>query len=496
MDTVLSSLQEQLGLDRDGSQALLDGLEALGNYVCATVEGGDALSEEDSAVQASREVIRPVLQARLQRRLDDLERKLAPAICPDCGTTMLSKGRRTARPQSLFGPVELQRRYARCPACGTSCFPSQDKLLLGSERTTARLSEAVSMLCAVVSYEMATKLCKDLFGVEVSCHGAQQIVHRRASIRDQVVDREARRYQLRDSAGRPRNPRRPYDARDRKPEVTYLECDGVYAMTRQYELPADAAPEQGNEHAQREHPDKQTRGGAGRRYKLEGREIKNAILYSDDDTASLANRRGCLLRKTYVSVLGTPQDLALQLGPELLRQRADKAKLFVSISDGAVWIRNLVVDLPFKVLQILDLYHVKHRVHEAGKAMHPDDELAARRWSKLQTARIEQGDLSLVLETLAQAKPPKEASAKILAELATYLGNNRDRMDYPRYRSMGLRVGSGAIESTNHHLTGGRLRQQGMRWNEAGAAEMTGLRADLFNGRWRMRSRQVLAAAA
>ena len=80
MDAVLSSLQEQLGLDHTGSQALIDGLEALGNYVCASAEGGDALSEEDGAVQACREVIRPVLQARLQRRLDDLERKLAPAV--------------------------------------------------------------------------------------------------------------------------------------------------------------------------------------------------------------------------------------------------------------------------------------------------------------------------------------------------------------------------------------------------------------------------------
>lgn len=104
--------------------------------------------------------------------------------------------------------------------------------------------------------------------------------------------------------------------------------------------------------------------------------------------------------------------------------------------------------------------------------------------------------MSLVLETLAQAAPAKEAGAKVIDELTTYMSNNRDRMDCPRCREMGLRVSSGAIESANHHLTGGRLRQQGMRWNEAGAAEMSGLRADVFNDRWRMRSRQVLGVAA
>ncbi len=59
---------------------------------------------------------------------------------------------------------------------------------------------------------------------------------------------------------------------------------------------------------------------------------------------------------------------------------------------------------------------------------------------------------------------------------------------------MGLRVGSGAIESTNYHVTGARLKQQGMRWTELGAADMAMLRADLFNDNWRTRTREMLAA--
>jgi len=35
-----------------------------------------------------------------------------------------------------------------------------------------------------------------------------------------------------------------------------------------------------------------------------------------------------------------------------------------------------------------------------------------------------------------------------------YIVNNRDRMDYPGYRAVGLRVGGGAIESANFHVTG------------------------------------------
>ena len=52
----------------------------------------------------------------------------------------------------------------------------------------------------------------------------------------------------------------------------------------------------------------------------------------------------------------------------------------------------------------------------------------------------------------------------------------------------------GKVESANYHVTGARLKCQGMRWDEKGAAQMALLRADLFNDRWDGRTRQMLAA--
>ena len=87
------------------------------------------------------------------------------------------------------------------------------------------------------------------------------------------------------------------------------------------------------------------------------------------------------------------------------------------------------------------------------------------------------------------------------------------------YRARGLRVSSGTVESANFHVTGARLKLQGMRWSADGAAQMAALRADLFtarglassavlvvltvlakartawvNGVWERRTRQGLAA--
>lgn len=92
-------------------------------------------------------------------------------------------------------------------------------------------------------------------------------------------------------------------------------------------------------------------------------------------------------------------------------------------------------------------------------------------------------------------KTRRKQTVELVRALGEYLTNNRDRMDYPRYRAMGLRVGSGAVESANYPVTGARLKLQGMRWSEQGAREMAHRRADLFNGQWHARSRQVAAAA-
>ncbi len=67
-------------------------------------------------------------------------------------------------------------------------------------------------------------------------------------------------------------------------------------------------------------------------------------------------------------------------------------------------------------------------------------------------------------------------------------------MDYPSDRARGLRVGSGAVESANFHVTGNLLMLQGVRWSAEGAGHLAALRTDLFNGRCEARTREPMAA--
>jgi len=340
---------------------------------------------------------------------------------------------------------------------------------------------------------MAADLMHQLLGVEVSARGVQQMTERRAQLRTLQLHLAAAAYDRLDAQGLPvKHQRRPADAVPTAPTVAYLEMDGVVPMTRE-EIPArELTP--ADRARQRQARRAKARGGRGRRYRLVGREVKNAVLYRATDCVAESPSRDCITAKRYVSHLGDWETFARLLWPELLRQRFDEARRLVVLSDGSDWIRSVCDRLPVRPLLILDLFHVKHRLWEVANLLHGEHTPAARAWAEQQGSLIEEGKTARVIATLRWLKSRRRQTREAARLLADYLQSNLSRMDYPAYQRQGLRVGSGAIESANYHVTGARLKLQGMRWSEQGAREMAYLRADLFNGEWEARTRQLRAA--
>ena len=63
----------------------LAGVDVLAEYTAQTLDDSDALGEEDCAVEVSRAAVRPVLEARLQQRLDLAKaRRFGPSTCSLC----------------------------------------------------------------------------------------------------------------------------------------------------------------------------------------------------------------------------------------------------------------------------------------------------------------------------------------------------------------------------------------------------------------------------
>ena len=351
------------------------------------------------------------------------------------------------------------------------------------------------MMATTVPYGMATDLVDKLCGIDVSVKAMEDMTERRGA--DVVAQNAAESVRLTPFLpnGLPVvEQMRPGDSlpANAAPAVAYLELDVVIPITREELTGKEISA--ADRRRQRRARERKARGGKARRYRIVGREVKNAVFYDGKDCATESPSRGCLLKKTYVSHLGDWMTFAMLLWVAMLRKRFDGAKLLVVLSDGSDWIRSLAEWLPIKAFLILDLYHVKHRIFEVAHAVFGEHSPEARKWADVQGNRVEAGDARHVIEALSFLKPRAKKTRKLVDDLSGYLTNNLDRMKYPEYRARGLRISSAAVESANFHVTGTRLKLQGMRWSAEGAAQMAVLRTDLFNDRWEERTRRLLAA--
>ena len=83
----------------------------------------------------------------------------------------------------------------------------------------------------------------------------------------------------------------------------------------------------------------------------------------------------------------------------------------------------------------------------------------------------------------------------------TYVTNNRERMNYPEYRRMGLPISSAPVESTIKQINR-RVKGTEKFWLEGGAEAMLQLRAaqlsqdDRWNRNWSRRRKHRRAAGS
>ncbi|MCB9583748.1 MAG: UPF0236 family protein [Polyangiaceae bacterium] len=389
------------------------------------------IEAESEAVTVSRRVVHRLFERKLQRRLDDLDAESArrPGRCPECEAPTTSRGRKERGWMSSLGPLRLQRRCLACTGCGSQCVPSQRDIGLGDSEFTPRFEEVCTLMSSTVPFDMARGLLEEMCGITASTKGVETMTERRGAALLDVLAREAEDHCPFDSKGLPREGvPRPEGARlgSDAPRRAYVEIDGVIPMTR-VEIEPSQLSEIDRARIERARANK-VRGGKGRRFNVVGREVKNAVLYTDDDCVKPDIGRGSLLDKRYVSHLGEWKAFAKSLWVEMRRQRFDDATELILISDGAEWIRSLADWLPISCTLILDLFHVKHRIWEAAHALFGQTSKASA-WAKRQCARVENGRAKGVIRTLESLTPNGSEAREVVRLLAHYLESNLDRMD-------------------------------------------------------------------
>jgi len=194
-------------------------------------------------------------------------------------------------------------------------------------------------------------------------------------------------------------------------------------------------------------------------------EIRVATVATEDAAGQALARRSRARFFGVEDVAWTLVLLARSVGYQNAKQRA-------FIADGAAWLWKLQEAYFASATAILDWYHLAEHVHKAANAVYGSGSQEAKEWAKRVKDELWEGRtggaLTLARQDLAKARSPSKREA--LQELATYLENNQHHMDYPRYRALGLPVGSGQVEAQCKTLVGARCKQAGMRnWTYQGA---------------------------
>ena len=192
-----------------------------------------------------------------------------------------------------------------------------------------------------------------------------------------------------------------------------------------------------------------------------------------------------------------PEDKATTLKKQLEREvemtlsrlPPDVTKIF--LSDAAQGIRKEIDTNPLfaDFEKIIDYFHTTEHLSNAAEAIWGKDNQDGEVWYESKCVQLledEHGAEQVYRSLLyyqQNYKYPK-AQRDALKREVTFFKNNKDRMEYARYRRNGWPIGSGVIEAACKSIVKCRFCRSGMRWTRAGGQVIMTLRAVLKSGRW------------
>lgn len=192
--------------------------------------------------------------------------------------------------------------------------------------------------------------------------------------------------------------------------------------------------------------------------------------------------QGWIKQSDYEALVGDKEAFT-QVFEERLETYGPLKDRLVYITDGATWIRNWIDDTYPDALQVLDFYHAAEHLHAFAQDYFPDPP-PRKKWTSKQKKLLRSGKVRQVLDNIEKLDVHPHSSQQREA-LLNYYRVNQSRMDYKRYRQLGVGIiGSGAIEATHRSLVQKRLKLSGQRWTTQGAQNVLNLRCQQMSGRW------------
>lgn len=168
---------------------------------------------------------------------------------------------------------------------------------------------------------------------------------------------------------------------------------------------------------------------------------------------------------------------------ETRRRQVLEAREVCAVTDGALWLQDLVDLHRPDAVRILDFSHAAQRVSDIVDALWQAGLPVPQQALKRSLHVLKHRGPHFLLHALKrlQASP---LALEAIKEPLEYLCKREALMDYPHYQHEGWPIGSGMVESANKTVMQARLKGAGMHWASAHVNPMLALRTAVCSDRW------------
>jgi hypothetical protein len=347
---------------------------------------------------------------------------------------------------TVLGPVTLARAWYHCAACKHGLAPRDAELGVAGASMSPGVTAMNDQAAAAGPFAKASRLLEGLAGVRLTSKRVERAAEASGAAAAGAVRERAGLISGRKMVPVPPSP---------LPDKLYACIDGTG-------VPVTAKETAG-------------RDGKGADGRARTREVKLAVFFTQDKL----DNDGYPVRDPgssgYIATFEPASVFADLVKAEGIRRGADHVRQLTILGDGAAWIWNIASAKFPEATQIVDIYHARQHLHDLARSLEfmlgdcKDEWLAAR------LEDLDYGDIDGICAA-ARAYPLVGIKKDELGTALGYFENNAPRMRYHWFRSRGLFVGSGVVESGCKAVIGQRLKLSGMRWTVAGADAITTLR--------------------
>jgi hypothetical protein len=209
------------------------------------------------------------------------------------------------------------------------------------------------------------------------------------------------------------------------------------------------------------------------------KEVKVGRIFKSSDCIDPNGKQSWIRHSQYLASLESSKYFTSKM-EDLIESYGSIGDRLVFINDGATWIRQWIEDAFPNAISILDYYHALEHLYLFVNS-HFADKVKAEKWAVKQKELLLDSKVKQVIKNIKKITP----QSKIAKELIAYYETNIKRMDYKKYKQIGVGIiGSGAIESAHRTVVQKRMKQSGQRWGDCGAQNLLNLRVTYMNEKW------------